>query len=45
MASTAITRMAHEEIKPNIGSRILNSKAELQQAYHELQNGTFIKHR
>jgi len=29
MASTAITRMAHEEIKPNIGSRILNSKAEL----------------
>lgn len=29
MASTTITRMAHEEIKPNIGSRILNSKAEL----------------
>lgn len=29
MASTAITRMAHEEIKPNIGSRILNSKTEL----------------
>ena len=29
MASTTITRMAHEEIKPNIGSRILNSKVEL----------------
>ncbi len=29
MATTAITRFAHEEIKPNIGSRILNSKAEL----------------
>ena len=29
MSATTITRFVHEEIKPRIGSRILNSKEEL----------------
>ena len=29
MSATTITRFVHEDIKPSIGSRILNSKEEL----------------
>jgi len=29
MATAAVTRLKHEELKPGIGSRVLNAKDEL----------------